>query len=83
VHAELAQAQQRALRELVFAERGYEQRLAGQARELHGRDRSSARGLFEGVARVHHFAGARDMVDARELHPLNVPYRRYPQSLHR
>jgi hypothetical protein len=32
---------------------------------------------------VHHFAGARDMVDARELHPLNVPYRRYPQSLHR
>jgi hypothetical protein len=82
VHAELAQAKQRALRELVFAERGYQQRLAGQPRELHGRDRPSARRLFEGLARVDDLAGARDVVDARELNPLDVPNRRYSQSLH-
>ena len=82
LNAQLAQAAQRALSELVIAERRDQQRSARQARELHGRDGPSPGGLFEGLARVDHLAGARHVRDARELHPLDVANRRYSQSLH-
>ena len=63
---------------LVVAERGEQRGLAREPRELDRRDRAAAGGLLEGVARVHHLAGARHVAHARELHPLDVAHDRDP-----
>ena len=80
LHAELPQAQQRTARELVFSQRGQQQRPARQPRQLHGRHRPAPGGLFKAVVRVHHLARARRAGYARELHPLDVANHRHPQS---
>ena len=50
-----------------------------EARELDRRDRAAAGGLLEGVARVHDLAGERDVLDARELDPLDVAHHGHPR----
>ena len=71
-HTELLQTIERAPPGFVLAERRDEQRIAGQARELHGSDGAAAGRLLEGVLSVDHLAGLRHVLDARELHPLDV-----------
>jgi len=66
---------------VVSSEGGEQQRLAGEARELHGRDRAPTGGLLEWVARVHDLAGARHVRNARELHPLDVPHHSDARSI--
>ena len=71
-HAQVAQALQRALPDLVAPERREQQRLARQPRQLHRRHRAAAGGLLECVLRVHDLARARRVGNPSELHPLDV-----------
>ena len=62
----------RAAAELVVGERREEEARAGEIGELDGRDGTAARGLLPRLERVHDLARRRRMIDARELHPLDV-----------
>jgi len=64
---------------LVVTQGGDEQGLAGQAGELHGRDRSASGGLVKLIGRVHHIARGWDIPDARELDPLDMAHHRHPR----
>ena len=69
---------------VVVAERGDQNRLAGQARQLHRRDGATPRGLLERRARMNHLAGVWHALHARELHPLDVAHDSEPRRrLHR
>jgi hypothetical protein len=78
VHAKPLQAIERAASSFVITERRDEQRIAGQARKLHRGDRAAAGRLLEAVSRMDDLAGSRDVLDARELHPLDVADRGDP-----
>jgi hypothetical protein len=58
--------------ELVVAERGQEETVAGQPRELDGRDGAASSGLLPGFHRVDDLARGGNVLDARELDPLDV-----------
>ena len=71
-NAELLQPALRPAPERVVAQRGQEQALAGEPRELHRRDRSTAGRVLPGVERVDDLARGRDVLDPCELDPLHV-----------
>ena len=62
----------RAAAELVVAERGEEEARAGEVRELDGGHRAAACGLLPRLARVDDLARGGQLVDARELDPLDM-----------
>ena len=64
--------------ELVVAERGEEQAVAGEPGQLDGRDGAAASRLLPGVQRVHDLARRRHALDTGELDPLDVPDDRDP-----
>ena len=59
--------------ELVVAERGQEQALARESRELDRGDRAPAAHLLPGLLRVDDLARGRHAFDPRELAPFDVP----------
>ncbi len=72
VHGELAEARDRAIAELVPAQRGEQRGTTRQAGQLDGRNRPSAGGLHERFLSVHHLARSRDRDHTSELDPLDV-----------
>ena len=76
-HAQLAQALGGAPALVVFAQRSHQQGLAGQGGQLRRGYPSASGRLGEAVARMHHLAGPRDVLDAAELNPLDVPHHGY------
>ena len=62
----------RAAAELVVGERGEEEARAAEIDELDGRDRPTAGGLLPRLERGHDLAGRGRVVDAGELHPLDM-----------
>ena len=59
--------------EVIVAERGQEQALAGESRELDRRYGSAAGRFLPRLARVDDLAGSRRVVHAREFDPLDMP----------
>ena len=58
---------------LIVAEGGVEGACTRQPRELHGRDRPAAPGLFPAPRGMHDLSGGRDARDVTELDPLDMP----------
>jgi hypothetical protein len=59
--------------ELVVSERGQEEAVAREPRELDGGDGAAAARLLPRLEGVHDLAGLWQSLDARELDPLDVP----------
>ena len=64
--------------EVVIAERGEEEALAGQTRKLHGRDGSSACRFLPVLQCLNDRAGFGHGLHPREFGPLDVPDDCYP-----